>query len=412
MSRWLQLVVFLLVISSWVLAFSNLPPTRQTGAFGESNCTTCHTGASVNSGPGSFRIEGVPLQYSPGATVPITITISHTGQRRWGFELAARVRTSGAQAGSFSSLSAETAVRASNNVQYIAQTLSGVRDGVTNGPVSWTVNWTAPASAAGEVLFTAAGLAADGDGTERGDFTYTAQVSSSAPGQVISPLPAKPVPVVLPQMATGGGYVSRIFLSNLTPAANQVQIQIIGQDGRVAASVAVTLPAGGSYLYSTGEESRFAPNTLVQWAAIGADAPVATSLLYDLRNPTTRELQAAVAVLDSPPCTVCTAPFLFRSDGVTLGLALANLTEAENAITLKLLDRDGNIVVNDSLTLAPYEQTAFVVSDRPRFSEYLRGRAEFFGSLSLTGTQRFAPVAIGAEGSELFAVPLVSGAAR
>lgn len=410
MRRWIAFAASL-VIASWLLANQNAPPTRSTGGFGESTCTACHTGAAVNSGPGTFRIVGAPAQYTPGASVPITLTLAQNQQRRWGFELAARFRATGAQAGSFTINSSDLLARVTSGIWYITQTTAGLHDGVADGPVSWTVNWVAPAGG-GEVLFTAAGLAADGDGTERGDFTYTAQASSAPPGQLPSPLPAKPSVYVLPHSVRGGGYVTRIFLSNLTPSANQIQLNTVSTDGRVVESAQISLASGGSYTTATNETDRFASEMQIRWIAIGADAPVAVSLLYDLHNPTTRELQTAAAVLDSTMQTLATAPFYYRPDGVTLGLAIANVAEVENTLTLKLLDSQGSVVVNDTLTLAPYAQTAFIVPDRPAFRDYLRGRTEFFGALTLAGTQRFASVAVGAEGTELFSVPLTSGAAH
>lgn len=412
MRRWIELAACLLVVSSCLLAFSNLPPTRSTGGFGESTCAACHTGAAVNTGSGTFRIEGLPAQYTPGATIPLTVTMAQTGQRRWGFELAARVRATGEQAGSFAVSSGELAVRVTTNVWYVAQTSSGRRDGVVNGPVSWTLNWTAPANAVGEILFTAAGLAADGDGTERGDFTYTAQALTRPAGAIASPLPAKPVLSILPHMARGGGYVTRLLLANLWPSSNQVQINTVAQDGHVVESLTMTLPPGGSYMSPTSEAQRFAAEIEIGWVAIGADAPLAVSLLLNLHNPTTRNLQTAVAILESEPQTLSTAPFRYRPDGVTMGLAVVNLAEVDNTIALKLLDEQGNIVGDDTVVVAPFAQSSFVVSDRPRFNEFLRGRTEFLGSLSLAGTQRFASAAVGAEGMQLFSVSMASGAAH
>lgn len=178
--RGILIKLSLLAIAAPLLlyAFSDLPPVQHTGGFGEGNCTECHIG-NVNPAGGSVTIGNVPATYTPGAVVPLTVTISDTtgGRRLWGFQLSARFRN-GQQAGSFAA-GGFIGVLSAAGVQYAehhpAQSLSG--SGFT-----YTVNWTAPADASGgDVVFDAAGNAANGDGTNSGDHIFLTEAVSAAP---------------------------------------------------------------------------------------------------------------------------------------------------------------------------------------------------------------------------------------
>src|SRR6185369_9367865 len=67
---------------------------RLTGAPGDnqSACTACHTGTALNGGSGSVKIilPGAAT-YTPGSTQHLKVQVSDSAQRRWGFELTARL---------------------------------------------------------------------------------------------------------------------------------------------------------------------------------------------------------------------------------------------------------------------------------------------------------------------------------
>jgi len=66
------------------------PPGR-TGAPPGDNCTGCH-GGTVNSGPGSVRIEFAGgSTYTPGQTYKVRVTVSDPNAVRWGFQVTARM---------------------------------------------------------------------------------------------------------------------------------------------------------------------------------------------------------------------------------------------------------------------------------------------------------------------------------
>jgi hypothetical protein len=94
-----------------------------------------------------------------------------------GFQLAARYRESGAQAGTLE-VAPDEADRASvataSDVVYAFQRGGGSE--VTGAPsASWVVLWTAP-EGGGPIVFNAAANAADGDDSVSGDYVYTVEV--------------------------------------------------------------------------------------------------------------------------------------------------------------------------------------------------------------------------------------------
>src|SRR3954452_15014833 len=113
-----------------------------TAAPGEiaAACTSCHLGTALNGGSGSVKIV-LPggNTYAPGVKQRVQVQVSDPAQRRWGFELSARVGSGSSQAGSLASIDRNTQVRcttrtcSSTSVQYITHTQTGTRLGTTSG---------------------------------------------------------------------------------------------------------------------------------------------------------------------------------------------------------------------------------------------------------------------------------------
>ena len=174
-----KLILLLSVVSSAAFAYSSGPPPGRTGGFGEGTCSSCH---EFDGGSGSFAIFGVPAQYNPGQTYSIRVELSQAGQRRWGFQLAARFQSDGTQAGTIQvTNSTNTQITRFLGISYLSHTFLGTMAGTPDGPVSWTFDWVAPSEASGTVQFNAAGNAANFDDTPDGDHIYTAQEVSAAP---------------------------------------------------------------------------------------------------------------------------------------------------------------------------------------------------------------------------------------
>lgn len=152
------------------------PDPRFTGGAGDAPeaCSACH-GGSPNTGKGSVKITFPAATYTAGAKHHIIVQVSDPDQRRWGFQLSARLNSNPAngQAGELNPTDNFTQVLCDNGfpkpcpagqpVEFIEHTTAGTRNG-TSGGASFEFDWTAPADGAGPVTFFAAGNAANGNG--------------------------------------------------------------------------------------------------------------------------------------------------------------------------------------------------------------------------------------------------------
>lgn len=153
-------------------AFSGGAPGGVTSAPGDGNCTQCHRTNTVNTGDGSVTIEAA--NYTPGQAQTIRVRVAHPTASRWGFALAARLKSNTAQnAGTFTA-GPNTRVAAGFVTHSPAQTGSG--------SFTYEFQWTAPQDTGG-VIFYASGNAANGNGSSAGDFIYTnsREVTAIAP---------------------------------------------------------------------------------------------------------------------------------------------------------------------------------------------------------------------------------------
>src|SRR5262249_51694162 len=170
---------------------------RLTGAPGDSVCTQCHMGTALNGGGGSVKIV-MPgdATYTPGVKQRIQAQVSDPAQRRWGFELSARVASdvANAQAGDLTPTDGNTQVLCVNGrlapcssaavLQFITHTLAGTRLGTTSS-ATFEFDWTPPAADVGPITLYAAGNAANGNNQNTGDHIYTTSLDL-APAAVVS----------------------------------------------------------------------------------------------------------------------------------------------------------------------------------------------------------------------------------
>lgn len=195
----LTILIALGTIATWAHSFG--PDPRYTGAPGDDPkaCTACHFGTPLNGGAGSVKIV-LPgaATYTPGVTQHILVQVADPAQKRWGFQLTARLATdlANGQAGDFTPSDGNTQVICDNGqkapcpspnmVKFIEHTSAGTRPGTANG-ATFELDWTPPAAGSGDVMLYAAGNAANGDNNLTGDHIYTTSVKLSAAS---SPPPA------------------------------------------------------------------------------------------------------------------------------------------------------------------------------------------------------------------------------
>ena len=133
------------------------------------NCTQCHYG-SVNSGGGSASVLGLPSGgYIPGESYTLTVSVSGSNERGYGFQMASQVGNDNAGTFSLSSAS-ENAELNGNRVQHSTRTVSG----------EWIIEWLAPSSDVGDITFSVSGLATRGTSGNGGDDIYTSAVTLPA----------------------------------------------------------------------------------------------------------------------------------------------------------------------------------------------------------------------------------------
>lgn len=180
------LALFLILTSlHYALTSSGGAPLGFSSAPGESNCTSCHGGIALNSGPAtrSLTFNGsAGSSYVPGQTYNMTFTVSRATRIKYGFQLKVE-DAQGSDAGTLISTTNRTWVQQG----YLNQSGSGNLS-TTSGTISWNFQWTAPAAGTGPVTFYIASNAANNNGGTSGDEIYTDAVTlqESIPAYTIS----------------------------------------------------------------------------------------------------------------------------------------------------------------------------------------------------------------------------------
>lgn len=159
--------------------FNGGPGAGYTNGPSESNCTSCHTTASLNSG--SF-ISNLNLTsnftgngYIPDSTYTISISFNQAGLTKFGFQTTVLDKATNSPAGTLTNTGSRTQkltkVFSGKTREYIEHTSSGTSQTSTNAIV-WTFDWTAPSSNLGDVNFYVALNATDSSSTNSGDTIY------------------------------------------------------------------------------------------------------------------------------------------------------------------------------------------------------------------------------------------------
>src|SRR5947209_5438499 len=157
-----------------LMGFSTGPPPKRTGAAidGGVNCSACHrTFVSANSDPlGSVRIDAA--NYTPGVKQTIKVTVSHPQGLRWGFELTARLASDETKiAGNLAPNAVVRVICDDGSARGVlapcpatqpefAEHFDAPRTAAGAG-FAFSVDWTPPATDVGDIVFYAAGNAAN-----------------------------------------------------------------------------------------------------------------------------------------------------------------------------------------------------------------------------------------------------------
>ena len=150
------------------LTKSSEAPFGNTGSIGDGSSNTCGKlgchATSINTGTGTLSIDlsSIPsVGWSPGKTYNIGVSVTESGRGTFGFQLTVE-NTSGAKKGNLTG----------TNKVVVANTSWATHKG-TSGTGNWSFDWTAPTDNSQEIVFNAAGIAANGDGKSTGEHIYT-----------------------------------------------------------------------------------------------------------------------------------------------------------------------------------------------------------------------------------------------
>lgn len=235
--------------------------------------------------------------------------------------------------------------------------------------------------------------------------------------EVVEPatVPSSPFQTIIPHTAFGGGYLTRLFITNLASTANAITVDRLTQSGVLVESTAATLTPASTVLMTPSQAER-AGDLTVRSVVIGSQEPISASVLFDCCSSGT-DVNTAVGVLGQATATSFGAPFVFQREVepaqplLVQGMAIANRGNSTNLVTIRLLDAMGTQVSSDTLSPIPaLGQTAFTVSELPSAQAQLTARNSFLGALQITGTQPFAPVIVGNLGRRLFSLPIAPDA--
>lgn len=159
----------------------------KTGSPGETTCNTsgCHTGNAVNETGGSVTIDCPTMtnwKYVTGQTYTVNVTVERSGINLFGLGFEA-LTPAGANAGSFVITNTTQNTTKSANISGTLRTsvVHKLNGGASSNSHTFSFNWVAPSSDIGPVTFYVAGNAANANGSDTGDFIYTASQVVNSP---------------------------------------------------------------------------------------------------------------------------------------------------------------------------------------------------------------------------------------
>jgi len=230
--------------------------TNAPGDFG--SCTACHNDFALDSGPGSMRIFGVPDNYVPNQSIPITVKTTQSSALNFGFQLTA-LDDAGNRVGTLV-VTNEVETQLVNNFlntrTYIEQTFDGSIPTVA-GQKQWTFTWQAPPERVGRVNFYATSNGGNGESNNIGDYIYSAVTrTGSAPADFDGD---GKTDLSVFRSGTGTWYIQRSMLGFAAYAfgASGDRVAPGDFDGDNKTDVAVFRPSTGYWYYLRSSDGAF-----------------------------------------------------------------------------------------------------------------------------------------------------------
>ncbi len=288
-----------LAASSSLSAFTNGPPAQRTGVPGEAaaaTCTACHRGTDLNSDTrGRLTIEA--RDYKPGVKQVIKVILEHPDATKWGYQLTARLGSNPLlPAGTFTAVAGSVRVIcsglpangpqpcAAGESEFASHMLATAFVGQRNR-AEWEIEWTPPATASGDLIFYAAGNAANNSSSNAGDIIYTSSRTVSVENCNL----AKPV---ISAVRNAASFIDGPLSLNTLIAIGGTGLQSAGTTRNVSASDLV----GGRFptelsCMAVEVAGRRAPLTYAQANQVNAQIPtvgaLGASTVVAIANPGT-----------------------------------------------------------------------------------------------------------------------------
>ncbi|MFT5513820.1 MAG: hypothetical protein ACI8SE_002231, partial [Bacteroidia bacterium] len=170
----------LLLVSAKSFTYRSGGVQGYTNAPSEGNCTSCHTGTSLNGGGGSlsnFTLTdaGGGNGYSPDSTYTLKVKYAQSSKTRFGFSITALDAAKKEPAGTFTITSTRTQKRTKSysgkTRQYVEHTNAGTATTSSN-TAEWEFEWKAPSSNVGTIKFYSVVNATNANGANSGDQIY------------------------------------------------------------------------------------------------------------------------------------------------------------------------------------------------------------------------------------------------
>ena len=326
----------------------NIPSS--SGILGNPSCfvSNCHaTSGSTLNQEGSVAFMNVPAVFVPGQTYNMGISI--IAGTVYGFQLAV-VFSDDTQAGTMTSVTAQTAVDINQGVQVLTH---------TNPLITGTIDfqWTAPIDPKeGSVILKVASNSANGNLSPTGDAINELQMA--IPQQMEFELTEK---LFFAQFGNGAGLKSQISLITLGfEDAVNAKLELFDDDGAPLTVVlngevvmgetpVFGIPAGGAAVFVSDGEGGVVPGSLI----VSSDGPLSGVVVFD--GAAINLGVAGVGI--SEPLESFRAPMETRLDDpenvIRTGVAIMNLDAAEKTLQAQLIDLGGTIVGTGTVSADP-----------------------------------------------------------
>ena len=264
----------LTAVCAAALAQAHSAGTTQSsaGVPGEGDCTGCHNLTSIGTGGLTLASSDKTGTYKPSVSQHITLTVTDSSAKRWGFQVTARLQSNQQlQGGSFNpgtdsqlfctniggvnySQTTTPPCPVQQPLVFVQHTITGTKiDTKQPGSTKYEFDWIPPADPnAGTVILYVAGMASNNDGNVAGDITYNTRV-------IVRPAVVPTVPVISAVVNPSGvqstitsGEVITIQGRGLTSTSRAIGAGELlnGQYPQTADGVGVTIAGVPAYLVS------------------------------------------------------------------------------------------------------------------------------------------------------------------